>query len=418
MGTTKKGGRRTRGDGALFQRGDGLWVGTVEIPTEDGSRKRRTVSSMDRNVAIDKLKKLRRAVDEGTLPVTSKTTLAEWLKRWIDEIHGPTLRPTTARDYRGTIRHDIVPHIGSKRLDRLTPAHVREMHNAIDSSRQAQKAHIVLQRALKDAVREGMLTRNVADVVTKPRHVTKEREPLTTDQAKQLLRVAIQTNDPLASRWAAALLLGPRQGEALGLQWDRLDLINGGVDLAWQLQRLNQVHGCGEEQDGVWPCGRNDRPGYCPQRKWDLPRGFEYKVLHRSLVLTRPKTKAGTRKVPIPAPLWVLLERHPHGDTNPHNLVWHHPDGRPISPRDDYRAWQAALAAADLPPAPLHVARNTTATLLMEAGVDAKIIQAILGHANIVTTRGYQFADQAMTRQAMTALDQLLAIDAPPANDA
>jgi integrase len=402
--------RRTRGDGALFQRPNGLWVAAVEVPTEDGSRKRRYVSSMDRNVAIDKLKKLRREVEDGTLPVTSKTTVADWLERWMTEIHGPKLRPTTARDYWGTIRHDIVPHIGSKKLDRLTQQHVRDMHKAIDTSRMAQKAHIVLQRALRDAVREGLLRRNVAELVDKPGHVTKQRQPLTVDQAKQLLRVAVNVGDPLASRWAAALFLGARQGEMLGLQWDRVDLDNGVVDLAWQLQRLNQTHGCGDpDEDGIYACGRV-RVGFCPQRHWDLPRGFEYEPLHRSLVLTRPKTKSGTRVVPIPGPLWTLLERLPRG-TNPHNLVWHHDDGRPVSPRDDYRAWQEALKAADLPPAPLHVARNTTATLLLEGGVDVKIVQAILGHAAIITTRAYQYVNQAPARQAMSALDQLLALD-------
>jgi integrase len=409
MPKSKKDGRRTRGDGGLYQRANGLWVASVEVPTEDGSRKRRNVSSMDRNVCIDKLKKLRRAVEDGTLPVTGKTTVADWLTRWIDEIHGPSLRPTTQRDYRHSIDHDITPHIGTKRLDRLTPAHVRQMHKDIESSRQAQKAHVVLQRALTDAVREGMLTRNVAQLVAKPGHVTKQRRPLTTDQARQMLRVASTTGDPLVSRWAAALLLGARQGELLGLEWDRVDLTNGTVDLAWQLQQLKQSHGCGDDDDS-YPCGRV-RPGACPRRRWDMPRGFEYRPVHRSLVLTRPKTKTGTRLVPLPAPLWTLLERHPRGDVNPHGLVWHHPDGRPMSPRSDLRAWQAALAAADIPAAGLHVARNTTATLLMEAGVDAKIIQAILGHANIVTTRGYQYVDQGSARQAMAALDQLLAIE-------
>lgn len=412
MAKKKDDGRRTRGDGGLYQRANGLWVGSYTVPTEDGSRRRAYVQSMDRNKCIDKLKKLRADVDEGTLPVTSKTTVAEWLDRWITEIHGPSLRPTTLRDYRGTICHDITPHIGSKRLDRLTPAHVRQMQRDIKSSRQAQKARIVLQRALTDAVREGMLRRNVAELVHKPGHVTKERQPLSAAQAKTLLRVATKTGDPMASRWAAALLFGARQGELLGLQWDRVDLDNGAVDLAWQLQRLNQSHGCGQpDDDGVYPCKRV-RVGFCPQRRWELPRGFEYQVLHRSLVLTRPKTKSGTRKVPIPAPLWALLEQHPRGDANPHNLVWHHDDGRPISPRDDYTNWQDALTAAQLPAAPLHVARNTTATLLLEAGVDATIIQAILGHSNVVTTRGYQYVDQTLARREMgRALDQLLAIE-------
>lgn len=399
--------RRTKGDGAFYQRADGIWIGRVEIPTTDNSRRYRQVASKDRNVAMEKLKRLRADVLDGRIAVTSNTTVAKWLERWLTEVHGPELRPTTYRDYRSVIDKHIVPHIGHRRLDKLTPEHVRGMHAAIESSRNAQKAHIVLQRALKDAVREGMLTRNVAEVVHKPRHTAEQREPLTADQARTLLKSSIDNNDPMATRWAAALLLGARQGELLGLQWSRLDLINGVVDLRWQLQQLQKAHGCGERQsDGSWPCGKQ-RVSACPSAHWDLPRGFDHQILHNSLALTPPKSKAGTRVVPVPAPLWEMLKQHPRGN-NPHDLVWHHDDGRPISPRDDYDNWQAALKAAGLPPAPLHVARHTTATLLLIAGVDEATRMQILGHSSAAAQRGYAHIDQTLARRAMTALDQLL----------
>lgn len=398
--------RRTKGDGSLFKRADGYWIGRVELPSTDGKRRYKTVSSRDRNTAIQRLKKLRADVDAGRIAITANTTVARWLERWLKDIHGPELRPTTFRDYRATIDLHITPHIGSKKLDKLTPEDVRQMHKAITSSRSAQKAHIVLQRALKDAVAEGMLVRNVAAVVRKPRHVTTQRDPLTASQAKQLLRSAIDTADPWATRWAAALLLGARQGEILGLQWARIE--GGLADLAWQLQQVQQAHGCGDRHgDGTWPCGKQ-RVGFCPERRWDLPRGFDHQILHRSLALTKPKTKAGTRIVPIPAPLWAMLEQHLRGDVNPHDLVWHHPDGRPLNPRDDYKNWQRALETAGLPAAPLHVARHTTATLLLEAGVPEDIRMQILGHSSVTATRGYAHIDQTLARQAMTALHQLL----------
>ena len=127
----------------------------------------------------------------------------------------------------------------------------------------------MLQAALKSAVREGMIVRNVAEIAEKPDYTPEEREPLTFDQAKQLLTVSEKLRDPLLSRWVAALFLGARQGELLGLQWSRVDLDNGVVDLAWQLQQLQQVHGCTTDSVPVGqagPCGRK-RPGYCPQRR-------------------------------------------------------------------------------------------------------------------------------------------------------
>ncbi|GKT25898.1 site-specific integrase, partial [Aduncisulcus paluster] len=91
----------------------------------------------------------------------------------------------------------------------------------------------------------GVLGRNVTDAVAKPEYVAREQEPLTAEQAKQLLRSARENCDPLFQRWATSLLVGARPGEVLGLSLDRCDLEKGVFDFKWQLQYLPQVHGCG-----------------------------------------------------------------------------------------------------------------------------------------------------------------------------
>jgi integrase len=244
------------------------------------------------------------------------------------------------------------------------------MHAKIGKSRAAEKAHVILKKALKDAIREQMITVNAAEMVDAPKYKKVRRTSLSVDVAKHIIATAYRHGDESqATRWAAAFLTGARQSELLGLRWSHVDLEHGYMDISWQLQQLSQVHGCAE------PCGRT-RPGWCPNRRWDLPPDFEHEVLHRSLVLTRPKTAAGERVVPIVAPLLVKLrELHDHQGTNPHNLVWHYPDGRPIGPREDYRTWKNLLIAAEViapktKHCPMHAARHTTASLLRAAGVD------------------------------------------------
>ncbi|AER26336.1 tyrosine integrase [Mycobacterium phage Fionnbharth] len=406
--------RRAPGEGGLFKRADGMWVGRVDVPTADGRRRRRVVYSRDKAVAAEKLRKLRNDVAEGRVSSSPTMTLGAWLDQWLD-IHGPHVRPTTRRHHEQSIRLYIKPHIGDRRLDKLTLDDVEKMLRAVAarSTKSAQKAHQTLSQALKEAERRGLVYRNVAAIVRKPRHTPRQREALTVDQARHIISTAIDLEPAagphLATRWAAAFLTGARQAELLGLTWDRVDLDAGTIDLAWQLQQLQHVHGCGEpDDDGEWPCGRV-RPGWCPSRRWELPAGFEHKVVHRSLAFTRPKTRAGTRIVPLAEPLRLMLVEHAkRSGPNPHNLVWHYPDGRPIGPRDDLHAWRVLLAAAGVDPVPLHSARHTTATLLLAAGVDAHVVSAILGHSDVIVTRGYQHVDLTLARQAAGQLTRLL----------
>jgi integrase len=405
--------RRHRGDGSLHQRADGMWIGSVDLGKDgSGKRRRRTVSSADYPAAVVKMRALLRARDDGALPTERSTTTA-WLTRWLEEIVHPRVKPRTYDDYVSVVHHYLIPHLGAHRLNELAPSHVRTMHRALTtgpdavSAATAQKAHRVLAKALNDAIREGITTRNVATLVDAPKRLPTSQPALTSGQARALLLSAAERNDPMAARWAAALLTGARQGEIIGAEWDRLDLDRGTIDISWQLQRLTQRHGC------KGTCGIT-RASSCPQARVDLPAGFEARPLTPGLYLTRPKSTAGVRLVPL-VPLLVDVLRHhrdnlerPHG---PHGLVWTQANGSPLTPDRDHRAWKAALAAAGLPAIPLHSTRHTSATILMQSGVDSATIASILGHTNTVVTQGYLHRSVDHTRDRMLALDGLLGTD-------
>lgn len=395
--------RRPKGDGTLFKRSDGMWMGSLDIATEDGKRRRKTVSSRDYNTALTKLRKLRKDIDAGQVATTGNTTVAKWLEHWLDTIQGPHIRPTTHRYYELTIRAYINPHIGTKRLDRLTPEDVRRMHRAVQksSTRNAQKAQQVLQRALKDAEAEGMVARNVAAAVRKPKHASTEKGTLSLAVARHILNTAERHGDVLAARWAVAFWTGARQGELLGLTWDRVDLDVGKIRLEWQLQQLSKKHGCGGT------CGRT-RPGWCPQAVWDKPPGFEMRDCHRSLVWTRPKSAAGTRVVPIEAPVVEMLTTLKARDgSNPHNLVWHHSDGRPYSPTDDAGRWKKLLELSGVEHVGVHVIRHSTATILQAAGVDEMTRMKLMGHSSAASQQGYIHIDDTSTRAGLQVFNEL-----------
>jgi integrase len=402
--------RRARGEGSIVQRADGTWAGVIDIPSTDGRRKQKWVYSKDYRTCVAKLNKLKADVASGIV-LNDTTTLGAWLDHWLNVVHRDHVRPKTFRDYQSVVEQ-ITAIIGKRRLGTLTPEDVRKMHTALGiGRRRTVKAHAVLQRALGDAVSEGLIVRNVAAATRKPPVVTSGRAAFDEATAKTIIGFSA-TNRPAAeaTRWAMAFLSGLRQGEVIGLEWDRVDLDGDVIDVSWQLQSLRKDHGCGTKlADGKFPCGRI-KAAYCPDSVLAVPPDYEIREVYKSLYLTRPKTSAGQRFVPLIEPLADALRAiKADGPRNPYGLVFCHADGRPISPRDDHDAWVRLLVDAGVtkpgePTPALHSARHTTATLLRAAGVDEQTRMAILGHVSVEAQRTYAHDNIELKRKAMDAL--------------
>lgn len=416
--------KRGSGEGGLWKRADGLWVGSAEYSAADGQRRQKRVYSKNRNEARRKLDDLKEDLRKGIIPIASSTTVAVWLRYWVDEIKKPKVKPKTYDWYEEAVRLHIIPNIDSKtKLKSLTSVDVDRMLEKIDTSGNRQRAHKTLKMALAKAVDYGLIGRNVAQVVDKPGHVKTARGSLTAADAKLAIKTAIElqasrdgTAPLLATRYAAGILTGARPAELLGLEWNRVDLAGGTLDLSWQLQQLDHAHGCGEPE-GTWPngkprypCGKKV-PSYCPQTRWDFNDDFVYRDCVGSLVWTKPKSAAGTRIVPLMPVLCAMLERH-QADTahqpNPHNLVWHRADGYPITRHDDGAAWRQVLAAAELPAVDVYAGRHTTGTLLQALGVPTEVRMQIMGHSSEAAHAGYIHVDQTQTRAALQKLEQQL----------
>lgn len=125
--------RREKGEGSLFKRGDGIWVGRVELPPgTDGIRRRsKPVYSADRAEAVKKLSNLKEEIAKGLDQVDKRVTVEAWLTKWIEEIAKPRMRPHPWKSYRGMITNQIVPAIGKRQLASLKPEHIRYMHRHI-----------------------------------------------------------------------------------------------------------------------------------------------------------------------------------------------------------------------------------------------------------------------------------------------
>jgi integrase len=366
--------RRSPGDGHIFKRKDGFWIGGVELPTTDGKRRQKRVSSKSRN-------------------------------DWLVKVHRYRVKPYTFPGDKRMLALHIKPHIGGKRLDRLTPQDVRNMLEQVNTSRNKQRAHQLLCSALEDAVKDGLVARNVGRVVDKPKHIEKEQFAFTPPVAIHIIQTADASCDEMwATRWAAGFMTGLRESELLGLEWDRVDLVNDRLDISWQLQELQKTHGCGKPVDGKYPCGKV-RVSFCPDAHWEFPPGLKHRFCEGNLVWTPPKSQRSDRGLPITAPLHDRLERLQYTEgPNPHNLVFHHPDGRPITQSQDQKAWTRLLEIAEIPHARQHTLRRTSATLLRAAAVDEQTRMALFGHATVDVQRIYAGDDWELQKDAMDKL--------------
>lgn len=408
--------RRSRGDGAAYQRSsDGLWVASVNLGYVDGKRKRRVLYGKTKTEVLKKLRKAQGELHQRGDLATSSPTLDKWLDTWLTEIAPQKIKPKTLRTYRTYADQYLRPVLGKKKLDKITAGDVRGLHRYITnqglSSTTALNAHRVLSAALRAAVRDDKVNRNVAskDFVDAPSKAVNGRTSLTVDQAVAVLRAA--QDDRLASRWMFALMAGSRQGETLGLRWSHVDLDNGTAKLEWSLSPIPWQHGCSKSEPG-------HRPDYCPQRHMQIPAGLPHQILNGNLALVSPKSEKSIRTVPLAPPLWAALkvrynaylaERDSYRVD--HGLVWPRRDGQPIDPRKDWQAWKDLLAAAGAPSVSLHEARHTTLTLLGNAGTPMEVAQQLAGHADAVTTAGYQHRDLTLARAAVGRLGDLLALD-------
>ena len=403
--------RRQRGEGSVSQRkSDGLWRGSVEVGVVNGVRRRKQVYARTQGECIRKVRDLRREVEAGNV-ATSSMRLDVWLRQWLTTIVPDQTKPKTLQDYRSKVEQYIIPTIGKHKIDQLKPSHVRDMHRQLRermsrrgaplSSTTIGHAHRVLENALNDAMAEVGLLRNVAAVVDPPGNAANTRRGLSAPEAIAVLNIAASRAD--FARWLAGFVTGARQGEILGLRWEHVDLTAGVADLAWSLQRVPYRHGCVPRGDKAI-CGRK-RGDRCPKRALDIRDSLEYEVLDGNLCLLRPKTTGSIRVVPLVPALVAALKLHKENTAdqpNPHGLVWHRPDGRPVDGRVDYADWCALLEQAKVPHVTLHEARHTTADLLAKAKVDRQTIAAILGHSSVATGLIYTHANIEQARSALT----------------
>lgn len=362
-------GRRTKGEGSIYQReSDGRWVGVVDLGWVGGKRLRKTVTAATLRELRPKFKALKAQIEQGVVP--DDATVDQWMTHWLDNVAEKKVRASTMRTYRGYTDTWIRTHLGRRRLDRLKPEHIEamlsEMEAAGKSDATRRQVFAILRRALEVAWRQGRVPMNAAArVETVPPVGTGSHGSLTLAEAKKVLAIVAEREPVERARWMLALLAGLRQGEALGLRWERVDFEEGLIFIEVAAQR----------------------------------------VAGKGILLVEPKSASSRRAIPMVGPVRLALESIEQregflfgGDS-------------PQDPRRDWQAWRDLLAEAGVAPRPLHAARATTASLLEAAGISQTVIKEIMGHSQVmVTQRHYLHADVTQHRAALGTLGDFVGL--------
>lgn len=409
---------RTRADGTTRT----YWRAAIDDGwTPQGTRRRRTVSGATEAECRRNLRNLRREINARQAnTVSPRTTVKRWADTWLP-VQAETLRPKAYAVTETMVQRWIVPTIGHRRLSELTAADARELdaaHRAAgNTGTTARTCRRTLAKMLRDAQVEGHEVPAAVLAAPMPRAAVNTRTEIPTADAVRLLRAAMSPDDwpPLpadataaerkarrlaaqvhASRWLAALLQGMRQGECLGLTWDRVDLDAGTVTIDRQMQAVPRRARDAGTVDADW---------YGAERV----TGAYY--------LVPVKSRAGVRVIPlVPAMVAVLAAWREECPPSPWGLVWPRSSGGPWSSGDDRMAWQGLQDAAGVAKGAgghyvVHEARHSTATLLMALRVPTQVVIAIMGHASISTTQGYQHADLDEMRTALAGVAGMLQIE-------
>lgn len=410
--TDQRKSRASNGASSIYQDAAGAWHGRVTMGTrDDGRTDRRHVRGKTRTEITRKVKALEKERDSGTIRKAGRVwTVEQWLTHWVENIVAPSVRDTTLAGYRVAVRVHLIPGVGAHRLDKLEPEHLERLYVRMQrggsAAATAHQVHRTVRTALGEAVRRGHLARNPAALAKPPRLTEVEVEPYSVADVKRILAAADESRN--SARWAVALSLGLRQGEALGLKWSDLDLPAGRLVVLRSRQRPRWEHGCGGK------CGK-DRGGYCPER-----------VAIRAET-AETKSRNGRRVIGLPTELVVLLQRHRVEQDRERKAaaqlwedggwVFASPTGRALHPRTDYTNWKGLLLAAGVREGRLHDARHTAATVLLVLGVPQRAVMDLMGWATSDMAKRYQHLTDEVRADIAEKVGGLLWDVAKPTDD-
>lgn len=400
--------RRANGEGSIRQLKSGFWEARIMYGTHsDGRPKIKTFTAKKRSIVAKKLADFIASEKADVRRRSSRETVMEWVETWLEEYVARQLKTSTRISYENIVRNQIIPRLGQRKLAMLSKSDIEEFYKSLLKNGRAdgkgglsiktiRNVHIVLHRALREAVMREYIDKNPASAVNIPtRRNTggshRTIEVLTLEEQRAL--TALCGNDVYGTAVATALSTGLRMGELLGLRWSDIDFAARTISISRQLSRLKDY-----------------TPGATAKTRLILELGT--------------KTNASTRVIPMAQNLCSRLldyrsappESYHRGrrplrdESSPPDMVFTGRDGGFLDPANFRYHYQRLLNQAGARRLTVHALRHTFATRALEAGVPVKAVSQILGHAGSrITMDIYSHVLPAFQAEAMNRIADYIA---------
>ena len=359
--------RRSRGDGSVYyDAARGCWVGAIDLGRDPQTRRRvrRKVSAATRDECKAKLDELREEKRKTGTVARRDVTVGQVISEWLAN------PPPEARTIKTQRCHEdaaarLPESVKRTALIRLTPGQVENalagLVRAGRATETIKQTRSVLVRSIRRAQRDGLVMRNVAELVPCPRGTRRESRSMTVAQVEALLAASADLGPWWRAYVYTGIMCGLRPGELLGLRWEDVDTAGGVIRVRKSIKVIEEAGRCRLVIGDL----KTDRA----RRTLVMPAA----VANMLAALRRDQAAAR------------LLAGAGYAD---HGLVFARADGRPCWPgvvRNRFRALcKRAGLGEDWHP---HEQRHTFVSVLSAAGVDIDQIADAAGHINASITR-------------------------------
>ena len=383
--------------GHIRRRSAHSWELKYDTERADGRRQTRyrSVKGTRREAAAELTRLLAQVADGGAVEPT-RLTVADYLRSRLEQWQTTgAITPATAQRYAQLIEGQIIPHLGSRLLQKLGTRDIEAWHTTLLargrrgrngrpdgeaglSARTVGHAHRVLRKALGEAARHGLVLRNVVALERPPKVAAKEVQILTPQQVSEL--PTLLAGHVFEAPALLTLHTGVRRGELLALRW-------GDVNFEGEVIRIRQS-------------------------LEETKAGLRFKP---------PKSKAGVRDIALPAAAIGTLQAHykrelerrlklGQGRAGADDLVFPDWDSSPQSPNKFGIYWGRLSKELGLGVS-FHALRHTHASWLIHLGLDVVLISKRLGHSSpAVTLQVYAHLFPKDDKKAAAAIDAALGV--------